>query len=247
MFNRITRNEIKIDAAGMYYRDLNAQLKSAVETGISRINIHNVLGQRYIGSNLRSQANIDVYGHPGDDLGAFMSGPMINVYGDTRDNCGNMMRDGCIVVRGSTGDTTGFSLMGGKLLIRDNTGNRAGIHMREFGGKTPVIVIGGTVGDFLGEYMEGGVIILLGLNLAPGKNHCLNSAASRMHGGAIYVRGAVDENTICKEAVITKPHEIEWQVIRENVSKYAYTFSIDTDYLLGVPFVKLFARQYQPT
>ena len=52
-----------------------------------------------------------------------------------------------------------------KTYLRDDVGYRAGIHMKEYGDKKPVLVIGGTAQDFFGEYMAGGIVILLGLNL----------------------------------------------------------------------------------
>jgi len=36
--------------------------------------------------------------------------------------------------------------------------------MKEYGGRKPIIVIGGKAGGFLGEYMAGGIMLVLGLN-----------------------------------------------------------------------------------
>jgi len=41
---------------------------------------------------------------------------------------------------------------------------RVGVHMKEYGGRKPIIVIGGKAGGFLGEYMAGGIMLVLGLN-----------------------------------------------------------------------------------
>ena len=38
---------VKIDAAGIPYRDLNASLRDAVSSGAQRIELPNVCGQRY--------------------------------------------------------------------------------------------------------------------------------------------------------------------------------------------------------
>ncbi len=40
---------------------------------------HNVCGQRYIGTDLDNHVSIDIYGTPGNDLGAFMNG-VVTVY-----------------------------------------------------------------------------------------------------------------------------------------------------------------------
>lgn len=49
-------------------------------------------------------------------------------------------------------DATGYAMRGGKIFVRGNAGYRAGIHMKAYKDKTPVLVIGGKAGSFLGEY-----------------------------------------------------------------------------------------------
>jgi glutamate synthase domain-containing protein 3 len=115
--------------------------------------------------------DIEIFGTPGNDLGAFMNGPRIIVHGNAQDGCGNTMNEGEIIIHGHAGDIIGLSARGGKIFVREDVGYRAGIHMKEYQGKKPVLVIGGTAQDFLGEYMAGGVLILLGLDLGEGKRH----------------------------------------------------------------------------
>lgn len=71
-------------------------------------------------------------------------------------------------------------MRGGELIVRDGCGWRGGINMKQYGGKCPVIVIGGDAGNFLGEYMAGGIIVLMG--------RAGDHLASGMHGGVIYLR-----------------------------------------------------------
>ncbi|MBF6309386.1 hypothetical protein IU462_31525, partial [Nocardia farcinica] len=67
--------------------------------------------------------------------------------------------------------------------------------------KVPVIVIGGSTGDFTGEYMAGGIIVILGLYTRQTGNFLVdagrgltgNYTGTGMHGGMIYIRGDVDE------------------------------------------------------
>ena len=62
--------------------------------------------------------------------------------------------------------------------------------MKEYEEKRPVLVVGGTAQDFLGEYMAGGIVILLDrLTSSIG-----NSIGTGTHGGAIYLRGTVKED-----------------------------------------------------
>ena len=68
------------------------------------------------------------------------------------------------IVHGNTGDAADYAMCGGKLYIKRNAGYRAGIHMKEYQDKIPVLMIGGSAGNFLGEYQAGGIIIVLGMN-----------------------------------------------------------------------------------
>ena len=129
---------IKVDAEGMYYKDLNALLRQAISSnGIEKIEIQNVCGQRYIGTDLDTTAQIDIYGTPGNDLGAFMNGPKLVVHGNAQDGCGNTMNDGQIIIHGHAGDVTGNSMRGGKIFVRDYVGYRVGIHMKQYQKKIP--------------------------------------------------------------------------------------------------------------
>ncbi len=71
-------------------------------------------------------------------------------------------------------------MRGGRVFIRDGCGWRAGIHMKQYGERRPVVVVGKDAGSFLGEYMAGGVFVVLGET-----GDCL---ARGMHGGVIYLR-----------------------------------------------------------
>ena len=168
---------VKIDAEGLYYKELNCLLRQVITTDVERIELHNVCGQRYLGTDLDTKIQIEVYGTPGNDLGAFMCGPKMVIHGNAQDASGNTMNEGQIIVHGHAGDLTGHSMRGGKIFIKDYVGYRVGIHMKEYQRKIPQIVIGETAGDFLAEYMAGGVILILGLNLKEGEKCVAKSLA----------------------------------------------------------------------
>ena len=144
-----SKNVVRVDAEGMNYRELNSLLRSFNGNGVKGVEITEVYGQRYIGTDLDGPFDIDIYGTPGNDLGAFMKGPTVSVHGNAQDGCGNTMDEGKIVVHGYAGDIVGYSMRGGKIFIRDDAGYRVGIHMKEYFEKRPVIVVGGSAQDFL--------------------------------------------------------------------------------------------------
>jgi glutamate synthase domain-containing protein 3 len=237
---------VTIDATGVYYRDLNTRLREVVKEGSAKIELRNVYGQRYIGTDLDRPVEIDVYGTPGNDLGAFMNGPRIVVHGNAQDGCGNTMNDGEIVIHGHAGDTVGLSARGGKIFVRDDVGYRAGIHMKEYQGKRPVVVIGGTAQDFFGEYMAGGIVVLLGLNLVRGQRHRARFIGTGMHGGAIYLRGAVEDYQLGKEVGVADLDEADLAALRQYAGEFAARFGYNIEEILGGRFVKLYPRFLRP-
>ncbi len=237
---------VKIDAEGVYYRELNARLRETLTNGVTSIELRNVQGQRYIGTDLDRPVEIEIYGTPGNDLGAFMNGPRIIVHGNAQDGCGNTMNEGELIVHGHAGDTVGLSARGGKIFIREDVGYRAGIHMKEYQDKKPVIVIGGTAQDFLGEYMAGGILVLLGLNLGEGESHRAKFVGTGMHGGVIYVRGNIADYQLGREVGIAELEEKDIEVLRKYVVEFAGEFGYDADEILQHKFIKLFPRWLRP-
>jgi len=237
---------VKIDASGVYYQELNAALREVTLNGARRIELHNVQGQRYIGTDLDKPVEIEIFGTPGNDLGAFMNGPRIIVHGNAQDGCGNTMNEGEIIVHGHAGDIIGLSARGGKIFVREDVGYRAGIHMKEYQGRKPVLVIGGTAQDFLGEYMAGGVLILLGLNLGEGERHKANFIGTGMHGGVIYLRGNIEDYQLGKEVGVAKLGENDHRILQQLVAEFAAHFGYDAGEILRHKFIKLFPRWLRP-
>lgn len=237
---------IKINASGVYYRKLNTSLREAVSGGAHKIELHNVQGQRYIGTGLNEQVELELFGTPGNDLGAFMNGPKIIVHGNAQDGCGNTMNEGEIVIHGHAGDIVALSARGGKIFVRDDIGYRAGIHMKEYNEKRPVLVIGGTAQDFLGEYMAGGVLILLGLSLGEGQHHKANFIGTGMHGGVIYLRGDIDSHQLGKEVGVADLEEKDYAILQKFVGEFASHFGYDSKKILEHKFVKIFPRWLRP-
>jgi len=235
-----------IDAQGISTHELNAALRGAVSRGIEKIGLRNICGQRYIGTGLNLPVEIEIFGTPGNDLGAFMEGPRITVHGNAQDGCGNTMNSGEIVVHGHAGDIAGLSARGGRIFVRDGVGYRAGIHMKEYGDKVPVLVIGGTAQDFLGEYMAGGVLILLGLNSEDSEGFRARYIGTGMHGGVIYVRGSINAYQLGQEVGVAELEEKDFHDLERYVGEFASYFNYDAREILEHKFVKLFPLYLRP-
>jgi len=223
---------VKLDATGVYHKDLNRQIRVMALEGAKKFEIRNVFGQRYLATNLwgvpdRHKMKIRVYGTPGSDMAAFMDGPEIEVFGNVQDAIGNTMNCGKIIVHGSAGDVLGYGMRGGEIYIRGNVGYRVGIHMKEYIEKVPTVVIGGTVQDFFGEYMAGGRIIVLNKFLEDNPPVRLSYfMGTGMHGGSIFIRGDVEAHQIGAEVKKSKPNNAEWKTIQKYVNNFSKTFDL---------------------
>jgi len=240
------KEAVIIDAKGIFYRELNAKLRKAVSNGTQKIELRNVYGQRYIGTDLDKPVEIEIFGTPGNDLGAFMDSPRIIIHGNAQDGCGNTMNSGEIIIHGHAGDILGLSARGGKIFVREDVGYRAGIHMKEYQDKKPMVVIGGTAQDFLGEYMAGGVLILLGLKFKEGERHKANFIGTGMHGGIIYMRGDVQEFQLGKEVGVAELDENDYLVLKRLVGEFASHFDYNAEEILKHKFIKLFPLYLRP-
>lgn len=225
-----------IDAGGLHYRDLNFLIKSH-SNPVKRIDIHNVNGQRYIGTNIKSNIEIHVYGTPGNDLAAFMDGPAIYVHGNAQDGIGNTMNNGKVIVYGRAGDIAGYGMRGGKIFIRDDAGYRVGIHMKEYAGQKPILVVGGKAQDFLGEYMAGGILVVLGTTLKDGEIHKAKFVGTGMHGGTIYIRGQIDH--VGKEVKIMELEKSDVDLLEPIIKEYCSYFSFNPNNIAMEEFKKL--------
>lgn len=169
------------------------------------------------------------------------------VHGNAQDGTGNTMDDGTIVVYGHAGDLTCHSARGGKVFIRDYVGYRAGIHMKEYGDKKPVLVVGDSAQDFLGEYMAGGILAVLGLNLEPGQYHQANYIGTGIHGGVIYLRGKVHDYQLGKEVGVAELDDSDWEILRPLIEEYCRYFRADAEEIISRgEFQKLYALSLRP-
>jgi len=236
----------KIDAKGVYYRQLNDEIQQAAREGADSIALENVNGQRYIGTRLDRPVHIDIYGVPGNDLGAYMNGSTIIVHDNGQDAIANTMNDGKIVVHGHAGDVLGYAMRGGKLFIKSNVGYRVGIHMKEYQDKVPVLVAGGTAGSFFGEYMAGGILILLGLGRKKGEPIAGDYLGTGMHGGVMYIRGEVDKTRIGKEVSVFDLTKEDEAKLKEVLTEYCKDLDLDYKEIMKEKFVKLVPVSHRP-
>jgi glutamate synthase domain-containing protein 3 len=242
---RADLKKITMDATGTYYRDLNARIRQLIEEGYQEITLDGVNGQRYIGDGLVDKVTIVINGVPGNDLGAFMDGPTMVVNDNAQDGVGNTMNSGKIVIKGHAGDVLGYGMRGGKVFVTGNVGYRVGIHMKSYKEQVPVIVAGGRAGDFFGEYMAGGVMVLLGMSFDEGP---LTGGylGTGMHGGAIFLRGEVEEHQLGSEVRVYPLDEEDRCMLENLLEEYTADTGSDLSGVAAEDFVKLQPFSHRP-
>ncbi|MEW6040880.1 MAG: hypothetical protein AB1633_05110, partial [Elusimicrobiota bacterium] len=210
-----------------------------------KIILKNVNGQRYVSTGLQSNVKIEINGVPGNDLGAFMDGPQIKVFGNAQEAVGNTMNNGRISIYGSAGDILGYAMRGGEIFVRENVGYRVGIHMKAYQNLLPVIVIGGTTQDYLGEYMAGGILIVLAVSNQPVRSNFIGTG---MHGGTIYIRGELERHQLGREVGIVEMTSEDRNILNKYTGYYCKEFKIDNSKgkLLKGKFLKIVPVSHRP-
>lgn len=235
---------MRIDTEGIHYRELNERINEAIDGGETQFVLDNVLGHRYIGAALKEPVSIEINGIPGNDLAAFMDGASIVVNCNAQDGTGNTMNAGRIVVRGDAGDILGHSMRGGSIFVEGLVGYRCGIHCKAFGEKLPVMVVGTTAGDYLGEYMAGGVIVVLNRDDEEG-SPVGRFCGTGMHGGLMFIRGEVDDFQLGAEVAVAEVGE-DWDLLEAIIRDYCASFDLDPGRFSPDEFVKLYPWSSRP-
>lgn len=231
---------INIDASMLDFRQLNAAIRDctgdAAVTGCS--------GQRFIGAGLE-RGKLILSGTPGNALGAYLNGASIEVCGNAQDAVGDTMNAGRIVVRGSIGDAAGYAMRGGELYVQGDAGYRAGIHMKAYGDKLPVMVIGGKAGSFLGEYQAGGVIVVLGLTESA-RPIVSNFPCTGMHGGKLFLRSDCKRILLPKQVIARPASHKDLDGIWTYLHTFCELFGGDCDKLVQQPFTLITPNSSNP-
>jgi glutamate synthase domain-containing protein 1/glutamate synthase domain-containing protein 3 len=210
----------KIDATGKEFREINEKISSAYSARAPGVLVENCTGQRYLGIGISTHSDgrsepfkIVVTGFPGNCLANLNDGASFEVFGNVADDLADTMHTGSVVVHGNCREVAAQAIQGGMIFFRGTVGNRAAIQMREYSKERPFLIVGETADDYLGEYMAGGVVMVL--NLAGSQKPARNYIGTGMVGGRIYIRGKVNE-----EQVGLLPQ-------REDVMRYLHTQTLD--------------------
>ena len=220
---------MNITAGNLDFKELNERVRNASDD----ICIDGCFGQRFIGSGLRGK-RLTINGTPGNALGAYLDGGVIEVNGNAQDAVGDTMNGGSIIIHGNAGDALGYAMRGGSILVHGDAGYRTGIHMKEYKDKKPVIVIGGRVGSFLGEYLAGGLIVVLGLGTDEIPVGFFTGTG--MHGGSIFIRTKAKLTGLPSHVTAEIASGEDKREIAPYISEFAGCFGMEAEKLINDRF-----------
>ena len=217
-----------------YYQELQNQIRNCDD---KEIIIKELYGQRYIGC-ATSDKNFKLYGTAGNGLGQYNNGSTIEVFGNCQEAVGDTMNSGDIIIHGNCGDACGYGMRGGRIFIEGDVGYRAGIHMKAYMDKFPVLIVGGKAGSFLGEYLAGGLIAILG-NGVQGKMPCSYFCGTGMHGGKIILRCDEKPDGLPEQVLVSEMTEQDREELTPHIEDYCKYFGLNAKEILSNRFYVL--------
>ena len=205
-------------------RLLEEHIQKAVSDGYRRLRIDS-LGQHGIGGRLwragEEIVNIEIRGHSGQRVGSMgFPNTRIEVLGPVSDDVGWLNGGAHIVVHGHAGNGTGNAMAQGKICIAGNIGAR-GMTMTKHNPRftAPELWVLGSVGDYFGEFMAGGIAVICGHQAQSPENVLGYRPLVGMVGGKVFFRGPHAGYSQADAKLISIPDD-DWAWLLENLKLY---------------------------
>ncbi len=212
-------NEIRLES-----RVLEEKIQSAVSQGERFIEVQ-AFGQHGIGGRLwkagSEKVHVRVTGHSGQRLGSMgFPNTFIEVMGPASDDVGWLNAGAEIVVHGNAGNGVANAMAQGKVYIAGNIGAR-GMTMTKHNPKyaPPELWVLGSVGDYFGEFMAGGIAVVCGIESQTPDNILGYRPLVGMVGGKLFFRGRHGGYSK-SDAKLIPLHDDDWNWLHENLKRF---------------------------
>ncbi len=217
----------KVDGVRLDSRILEEQIQDAVAKGYRRLEIQ-AFGQHGIGGRLwkagSDPVHVTVQGHPGQRLGSLgFPNTLIEVNGPVSDDVGWLNAGAQIVVRGNAGNGAVNAMSQGKVYVAGNIGSR-GMTMTKQNPRfdAPELWVLGSVGDYFGEFMAGGIAVICGVHPQNPDNVLGYRPLVGMVGGKVFFRGP-HKGFSQVDARIAPITEEDWKWLSRNLEMFLRT------------------------
>ncbi|MBC8431576.1 MAG: FAD-dependent oxidoreductase [Desulfobacterales bacterium] len=182
-------------------------------------------GQHGIGGRLWKAGHEKIYvkitGYPGQRVGSFgFPNTCIEVVGPASDDVGWLNAGARIVVHGNAANGVANGMAQGKVYVAGNLGARAMTmtkHNPRF--EPPELWVLGSVGDYFGEFMAGGITVVCGFEAQTPANILGYRPLVGMVGGKVFFRGP-HKGFSQADAKIVPIEEESWQWLLKNLKIY---------------------------
>ena len=184
----------KIDDERLDSRILEEKIQAAVASGCRYVEVE-AYGQHGIGGRLwqseKEPISVKVTGHSGQRLGSMgFSGTTIENFGPASDDVGWLNAGAKIVIRGNAANGMANAMSRGVIYVGGSIGSR-GMTMTKYNPRfaPPQLWVLGSVGDYFGEFMAGGIAVICGMESRNPENILGYRPFVGMVGGTAFFHG----------------------------------------------------------
>jgi len=205
-------------------RTLEEKIQQAVEAGHRSIKVK-ACGQHGIGGRLwkagDEPVHVRIEGNAGQRTGSLgYPNTFIDILGPVSDDVGWLNAGAEIVVHGNAGNGLANAMAQGKVYVAGNAGSR-GMTMTKSNPRfaPPEVWVLGSVGDYFGEFMAGGIAVVCGVDGQNPENVLGYRPLVGMVGGKVFFRGS-HAGFSQADAKLMPISDEEWQWLIENMAIY---------------------------
>lgn len=205
-------------------RVLEEKIQRAVKEGRRQIDVE-AFGQHGIGGRLwiagSEAVHVIIKGAAGQRTGSLgFPGTRIEIIGPASDDTGWLNAGAEIIVHGNAANGTANGMAQGRIYVGGNIGAR-GMTMTKHNPRfePPELWVLGSVGDYFGEFMAGGIAVVCGVNAQTPKNVLGYRPLVGMVGGKVFFRGPHGgySRADAKQVPI---NDSDWLWFQENLKRF---------------------------
>src|SRR6056297_1774346 len=209
------------DGVRLESRVLEERIQAAVKKGHRFIEIK-AYGHHGIGGRLwkagKEPVHLRVTGHSGQRLGAMgFANTRIENMGPASDDVGWLNGGADIVVHGHAGNGVANAMAQGRVYVAGSIGAR-GMTMTKHNPRfsPPELWVLGSVGDYFGEFMAGGIAVICGIDAQTPENILGYRPLVGMVGGRVFFHGPHGGYSK-SDARLTPINDSDWEWLTENL------------------------------
>ena len=217
-------------------RILEERIQRALDEGRRKLEIA-ARGQHGLGGRLwRSgddPVHIRITGQPGQRVGSMgFPNTFIEIFGPASDDVAWLNAGAMVVVHGNAGNGVGNAMAQGKIYVKGNIGAR-GMTMTKHNPRfdPPELWVLGSVGDYFGEFMAGGVAVVCGIDAQNPDNVLGYRPLVGMVGGQVFFHGP-HEGYSQGDAKMTPIDDETFSWLSGNLKKYLKAIGRETLFTL---------------